>query len=243
MNKIKYYLLWPIIAALSTAVIYLILVLFTHNILKNLDVENFIWDNFFTKEIILDTTNSKLLRMQNIIDNLPQNLLPTSYPKIKLLLKEDAYVNAYAAPGGRIVLTTGLLNNIKSENALLFVIGHEIAHLSRKDHLYEFSRTFISSSFGTISRSKLFAEILMIIDAEKPKEVEFIADREGLKMILYYYGHAGGIDEFFQTLQAQDNNKPINYTTSSHPDIRQRHHRLKIKIKNNLIETKEVVRI
>lgn len=45
-------------------------------------------------------------------------------------------VNAFATPGGYILLTKGLLKNLKSESELAAVIAHEIAHVNAK-HMYK----------------------------------------------------------------------------------------------------------
>lgn len=44
-------------------------------------------------------------------------------------------VNAFAAPGGYVVMTKGMLMKIGSEAELAGVLGHEVAHVVRKHHL------------------------------------------------------------------------------------------------------------
>jgi beta-barrel assembly-enhancing protease len=48
---------------------------------------------------------------------------------------DDASTNAFAAPGGYIVITRGLLGKLNSEAELAGVLGHEIAHVLRRHHL------------------------------------------------------------------------------------------------------------
>jgi predicted Zn-dependent protease len=48
---------------------------------------------------------------------------------------ESDNVNAFATPGGYIVLTKGLLARLKSEGELAGVLGHEITHVIQKHHL------------------------------------------------------------------------------------------------------------
>ncbi|HIA01310.1 MAG TPA: hypothetical protein EYN66_05285 [Myxococcales bacterium] len=48
---------------------------------------------------------------------------------------DDDDVNAFAAPGGRIYLTRGLLRKVKNENELAFIVGHELGHFKHKDQL------------------------------------------------------------------------------------------------------------
>lgn len=48
---------------------------------------------------------------------------------------DDAEFNAFAAPGGYIFVTRGLLLSMRSEAELAGVLAHEIAHVVRKHHL------------------------------------------------------------------------------------------------------------
>ena len=44
-------------------------------------------------------------------------------------------LNAFAAPGGWVLITRGLYRMLQSEAELAGVLGHEIAHVTRKHHL------------------------------------------------------------------------------------------------------------
>lgn len=48
---------------------------------------------------------------------------------------DDMDFNAFAAPGGYIFVTRGLLQSLRSEAELAGVLAHEIAHVVRKHHL------------------------------------------------------------------------------------------------------------
>ena len=50
-------------------------------------------------------------------------------------------VNAFAAPGGYIVITLGLYNLLENEAQLAAVLAHEIAHVVRKHHLKALQKT------------------------------------------------------------------------------------------------------
>jgi predicted Zn-dependent protease len=47
------------------------------------------------------------------------------------VLNHDS-INAFAAPGGYIFVTSGLIKQVKNEAELAAVLGHEIAHVSKK---------------------------------------------------------------------------------------------------------------
>lgn len=48
---------------------------------------------------------------------------------------ESSAVNAFAAPGGTVMITRGMLDMVSNEAELACVIGHEIGHITRKHHL------------------------------------------------------------------------------------------------------------
>lgn len=54
---------------------------------------------------------------------------------------ESEGINAFAAPGGYIVITLGLYNLLENEAQLAGVLAHEIAHVVRKHHLSALQKT------------------------------------------------------------------------------------------------------
>lgn len=44
-------------------------------------------------------------------------------------------INAFAVPGGTVLITTGMLEMVANEAELACVIGHEVGHIVRKHHL------------------------------------------------------------------------------------------------------------
>lgn len=48
---------------------------------------------------------------------------------------ESTGINAFAAPGGVVMVTRGMLNMVSNEAELACVLGHEIGHITRKHHL------------------------------------------------------------------------------------------------------------
>lgn len=51
---------------------------------------------------------------------------------ITIRVVRDAEVNAYALPGGVVVLNTGLLEAVRSEEEVAAVMAHELAHVSQR---------------------------------------------------------------------------------------------------------------
>jgi len=66
---------------------------------------------------------------------------------------ESDNINAFATPGGFILVTKGLLGRLKSEAELAGVLGHEITHVIRKHHLRRSKRARACRSGRTCCRS------------------------------------------------------------------------------------------
>lgn len=58
--------------------------------------------------------------------------IPYSYT----VIKNDKLLNAFAAPGGPVFVTTKLVNTAANDAELAYVLGHETAHIDRK-HIVE----------------------------------------------------------------------------------------------------------
>jgi predicted Zn-dependent protease len=56
-------------------------------------------------------------------------------------------VNAFAAPGGFVFVTKGLLKQVKSEDELAGVLGHEVAHVAKKHGLKTIQTARLTSAF------------------------------------------------------------------------------------------------
>ena len=58
----------------------------------------------------------------------------------EIVVISEEVPNAFAIPGGLIVVTTGLISGVESENELAFVLGHELGHFRNRDHLRSLGR-------------------------------------------------------------------------------------------------------
>ena len=67
--------------------------------------------------------------------------------------------NAFAAPGGKVFITTGLLYRLRSESELAGALGHEIAHVLLKHHLHAVQKAgkagLLTTGLGIFADSKI----------------------------------------------------------------------------------------
>ncbi|MDR1348057.1 MAG: M48 family metallopeptidase [Prevotellaceae bacterium] len=71
-------------------------------------------------------------------------------------LVEDASVNAFCMPGGKIVVYTGILPVTKDETGLAVVLGHEVAHAVAK-HANERMSQQMVAQYGSVALSSLLS--------------------------------------------------------------------------------------
>ena len=146
-------------------------------------------------------------------------------------------VNAFAAPGGYVFITRGLLLHMRNEAELAGVLAHEISHVLKRHHLIAIQKNAKSglaadlmsmavdnsqSKYGEWQKkaisvsSELYARGL-------DKEDEFEADRMGVVIAARAGYDPYGLPSVLQTLDsmnAQDSNLALLFKT--HPSSRQR---------------------
>jgi predicted Zn-dependent protease len=72
--------------------------------------------------------------LQTLVAPLLESLPETEYP-FRFHLVEDPTLNAFALPGGHVVLHSGLVLEAESPEEVLGVLAHEIAHVTRRHSL------------------------------------------------------------------------------------------------------------
>lgn len=136
-------------------------------------------------------------------------------------------INAFALPGGHIVLTSGLIQTLQSENEMAFVLGHEMGHIAARDHLRGMGRSLVLLAMSSAvlgdsgALGDLLGGMLVLTDRSFSRTQEMRADRSGLAAIVGVYGHAGGIPEFFSHLGDQ-NFGTLAHLALTHPETQTR---------------------
>jgi beta-barrel assembly-enhancing protease len=93
-----------------------------------------------------------------------------------------SFVNAYALPGGYVVIGRGLLSILESEDELAFILGHEIAHVDDRHAIERVQYKLASRKLGLESVYQLGAPIQMLYESGYSKEQEQEADRDGITL-------------------------------------------------------------
>ncbi|HPF69116.1 MAG TPA: M48 family metallopeptidase [Candidatus Krumholzibacteria bacterium] len=75
---------------------------------------------------------------------------PETFGGWHLLLLDSDEINAFAAPGGLILVTKGLVRCCASEDELAAVLAHEIAHVQNRDGLKAIKKSRLTAALATI---------------------------------------------------------------------------------------------
>ncbi len=173
------------------------------------------------KEFPAIENHSLNLRLQSLIDSLPENSLLHQY-KFHVFLVDSEEINALALPGGNIVVYSGLLKQVQSENELAMILAHELGHFAHRDHLRGLGRGLgvavaAALLFGEESAaSSLVSKTLLTFQAKYSQDQETAADQFGLDLLTKRYGHAGGATAFFNRIKKETGGK-FPYLLASHP--------------------------
>lgn len=167
-------------------------------------------------------TESISVELQTLLNQLA-DCTDIPYP-IKMRLVKSDTINALALPAGNILLFSGLLDSIKSENGLAFVLAHELGHFINRDHLRGIGRGIVLVAVSVLLTgansdiSKLLASTSGLGSAQYSQKAESNADKMALQILNCHYGHVAGATEFFESLLQQTTKTyEISHYFDSHP--------------------------
>lgn len=149
--------------------------------------------------------------------------LSDHYP-IRLTFINDETVNAYALPGGHIVVYSGILKKIESPEALAALLGHEASHVNERHTL----RSLLRSAAHGIVASIIFSDASgitasVVSNAETvgglhySRSLEREADSKGMELLLRNGLPADGMQQLMTILEKETKMPRSLEFLSSHP--------------------------
>jgi predicted Zn-dependent protease len=169
-----------------------------------------------------------------------------------IVLDTDA-VNAYAAPGGIVHITRGLLGLMKSESELAGVLGHEITHVTVKHTVRAIQKSkgisLASSEVGGAGdlRQKFIAKMSglafnKLFEGEFSREDENEADRVGIQVANKIgYAPAGMVEVLRKIDSRNGGREDRNGLFASHPATKDRIDKLTSQIADEKLAGKATV--
>jgi Zn-dependent protease with chaperone function len=140
---------------------------------------------------------------------------PTPELEVELTVVDAPAVNAFALPGGYVVVYTGLLRDAKGPEEVAGVLAHELAHVTERHGLRRLARsagivlvvdTLLGDVAGMLGAAREFFTLAAVNDYSREQEEE--ADAVGVRTL-----HAAGIDPrasraFFERLAQESEGVP-----------------------------------
>ncbi|MDR3570336.1 MAG: M48 family metallopeptidase [Syntrophobacteraceae bacterium] len=95
-------------------------------------------------------------RLNYYVNTLGQTLAracdrPETFGGYHFLVLDSPEINAFAAPGGLIFVTTGMIRLCKTEDALAAVLAHEISHVVEKHGLKAIKASRLTDAFAVMA--------------------------------------------------------------------------------------------
>lgn len=169
--------------------------------------------------------------LQSLADNITPLMALEDDVEITVHYVNDETVNGMATLGGNIFIFRGLLEKLPSENALVMLIAHEIAHVKLRHPVKVLSKgVLISLIFAVVSGQSnndvtgLLAGTSQLAFLGFSRSQEQDADNEAIKLSQNYYQHTQGASELFEVLLAESKNANVETVAllSSHPETLER---------------------
>lgn len=180
--------------------------------------------------------NKANVHIQRVLDELlDTSILTTSednrtnMPKLrseleyKVNIVPSSQVNAMALPGGRIIIYSSLIEEVGSENELVFILAHELGHFAHRDHLRGLGRSLVLLVMSVTllgsdsSATQFLLNSLHNVEMKFSQQQEKNADLWALDLLQRRYGHVAGSTDFFERMSKKDKRGRMKYYFATHP--------------------------
>lgn len=164
------------------------------------------------------------------------------------VIDDPKTVNAFATPGGRIYVYTGLLLAAENEAEVVGVLGHELGHVVARHSARQLVAAKGLETVSAMALGKDPADVALLAAALVGKgtimaygrDMELEADRYGAKYANAIGYAPQGLASFFQKLQAQGEAPAFLTFLSTHPANSERIEKINAQIAANGYQSTEL---
>jgi len=176
-------------------------------------------------------SNQKLTQYLNLVGKtLIKNSPGDSYAWTFAAIESDD-INAFAAPGGFVFVTKGLLRSLSTEDELAAVLAHEISHV-RLSHYIKVVKKQMMAEYTLKSLNEnpdaqleaLASAATLVLSRGLDKQAEFDADRESVVLLAKSGYDPSAMADVLNMLdkKASDTNQSMSFLLTTHPHPKQR---------------------
>jgi predicted Zn-dependent protease len=146
----------------------------------------------------------------------------------KFAVVETGAINAFALPGGIVLVTSGLYQLLQSEDELAAVLGHEIAHVQRQHHFRVIKQQkMVGAISGAVMEeigstqdvvATLAARATEVMARGLDKDAEYEADRDGMVLAARAGYDSSALFTVLERIQAaSEQGGDTSFIFSTHP--------------------------
>lgn len=154
--------------------------------------------------------------------------LPAEQRPTRVVVVNDPLVNAFALPGGTIILFRGLLDQAESADEIAGVLAHEMAHVAKRHPLAAAIRSIGVASLATMMTGDVSALVAtlggMALSGHYSRGDESAADDMAVDILRQAAISSAGLAAFFDRLHRQSGELPE--FLSSHPELEKRRQKI-----------------
>ncbi|HXH19989.1 MAG TPA: M48 family metallopeptidase [Chitinophagales bacterium] len=173
----------------------------------------------------------------NLVNELVENIDFQSPYRLQFVVVDYDQKNAFAMPGGYIVIYSGIMDDMEDYSDLLGLLGHEVSHINKKHTLRSLFRSLSSYIFISILLNDVNGVTTVVLEnANSLKTLSFSrkleqeADLEGLKIMFHNRVDPYGMVRLFENLMKDSDLPDAMEFMSTHPVTEKRISYLKEKI-------------
>lgn len=142
--------------------------------------------------------------------------------KIKVTVLRAREVNAYAIPGGNIVIYTGLLDKVENYDELVALLGHEASHINERHTTRSILKEVSTKLFLIFFMDVSQVGSILLLNADKlrglsySRSLETEADEKGLEIMQRNKVNVNGMLRMFDRLKEADTLGTVEFL-NTHP--------------------------
>ena len=170
--------------------------------------------------------------LQQLADKISKVQELPSEMKITVHYMDSDTLNAFATLGGNVFMFKGLLEKLPNENALVTLLGHEIAHVKYRHPIKSFGGgiavAIAMTTIGSSADTSILGDAGLLSTLQFSRKMESQSDLEAMHNLQAMYGHLNGGAELFRIFRdarGDDNDgssKPASDFFSTHPQDEKR---------------------
>ena len=188
------------------------------------------------------------VRSRQVVEFFESMKVPSAY-SIRIVVVSQSEQNAFALPGGRIVVYSGLLDQLESAPELAALLAHEFTHVDQRHATRSIFRKLGSQVFLGLLFGKVGTVSGVLIDhADELRSLTYSralekdADLRGLKILTDRGIDPRGFGDLFDRLKTQSGDSDgLPEFLASHPDLENRQQYIKESSKQATVKPQPVL--